>query len=57
MQAITKNIEWEFTDRKVTAWGGMRLFKEFLDHIEIRKILNQDCLRPVRIVVMILRRL
>lgn len=42
MQAITKNIEWEFTDRKVTAWGGMRLFKEFLDRIEIRKILNES---------------
>ena len=26
MQAITKNISWEFTDKKVTAWGGMRMF-------------------------------
>lgn len=44
MQAITKNISWEFTDRKVTAWGGMRMFKEFLDRTEIRKILGESCL-------------
>jgi len=44
MQAITKNISWEFTDRKVTAWGGMRMFKEFLDRTEIRKVLEESCL-------------
>ncbi len=44
MQAITKNISWEFTDRKVTAWGGMRMFKEFLDRTEIRKALEESCL-------------
>ena len=44
MQAITKNIQWEFTDRKVTAWGGMRMFKEFLDRTEIRKVLEESCL-------------
>jgi len=42
MQAITKNISWEFTDRKVTAWGGMRMFKEFLDRTEIRKALEES---------------
>ena len=47
MQAITKNISWEFTDRKVTAWGGTRMFKEFLDRTEIRKVLEESCLlRP-----------
>lgn len=42
MQAITKNISWEFTDRKVTAWGGMRMFKEFLDRTEIRRVLGES---------------
>lgn len=42
MRAITKNMEWEFTDRKVTAWGGMRMFKEFLDKIEIIKALGNS---------------
>ncbi len=47
MQAITKNIQWEFTGRKVTAWGGMRMFKEFLDRTEIRKVIEESCLpRP-----------
>jgi DNA-directed RNA polymerase subunit N (RpoN/RPB10) len=44
MQEITKNIQWEFTDKKVTAWGGMRMFKEFLDRTEIKKVLGESCL-------------
>ena len=41
MQELAKNIAWEFTDRKVTAWGGMRVFKEFLDRTGIREVLGE----------------
>ena len=27
MQELTRNIPWEFTDKLVTPWGGMRLMK------------------------------
>ena len=37
-----RNIEWKFTDRKVTAWGGMRMFKEFLDKTGIREELRRS---------------
>jgi hypothetical protein len=37
MQTVVPNIPWEFTDRQVTAWGGMRLFKAFLDRTGIRE--------------------
>ena len=40
MQEISKNIGWEFTDRTVTPWGGMRMFKEFLDKTGIREELK-----------------
>ena len=41
MQAIAENIPWEFTDRTVTAWGGMRMFKSFLDKTGIREELRR----------------
>lgn len=41
MQEITENIPWEFTDRTVTAWGGMRMFKAFLDKTGIREELGK----------------
>lgn len=37
---MTQNIGWEFTDKKVTPWGGMRMFKEFLDRSGIREQLR-----------------
>jgi DNA-directed RNA polymerase subunit N (RpoN/RPB10) len=40
MHEITGNIEWEFSDKKVTPWGGMRVFKEFLDRSGIREQLR-----------------
>ena len=40
MQKISRNIGWEFTDRVVTPWGGMRMFKEFLDKTGIRQELG-----------------
>ena len=42
MQAIQKNIAWEFTDKKVTPWGGLLPFKEFLDRTKIREILKES---------------
>ena len=41
MREISKNIEWEFTDKTVTPWGGMRMFKEFLDKTGIREVLRE----------------
>ena len=40
MQEIIKNLEWEFTEKKVTPWGGMRMFKQFLDRSGIREQLR-----------------
>lgn len=40
MQEISRNIPWEFTDKVVTPWGGMRMFKEFLDKTGIREELR-----------------
>lgn len=40
MQEMTQNIGWEFTDKKVTPWGGMRMFKQFLDRSGIREQLR-----------------
>jgi len=37
---VTQNIAFEYTDRPVSAWGGMRLMKELIDHSEIRKCLG-----------------
>jgi hypothetical protein len=44
VQLIEKNIDWEFTDKKVTAWGGLRPFKEFLDRTNIRQVLKESAL-------------
>ncbi len=30
-----KVSEWAFTDKQITAWGGMRVLKEFIDRTEI----------------------
>jgi hypothetical protein len=37
MREMSVNISWEFTEKKVTSWGGMRMFKEFLDRTGIRE--------------------
>lgn len=42
MQEIRKNIAWEFTDKKVTPWGGLRPFKQFLDRTNIRTVLEES---------------
>lgn len=34
------NLPIEYSSKKVTPWGGMRLMKEFLDRTEIRSFLN-----------------
>lgn len=44
--AITTNIPWAFTERQVTAWGGMRLFKTFWDRTGIRAALSAAGLPP-----------
>jgi hypothetical protein len=44
VQPIQTNIAWEFTDKKVTPWGGLRPFKEFLDRTNIRKVLEESAL-------------
>lgn len=44
MQALTRNISWEFTDKEVTAWGGMRMFKEFYDRTGIREEMRRIAL-------------
>jgi hypothetical protein len=44
MQTITKNIEWQFSDKEVTAWGGMRMFKEFYDRTGMRDELKRMAL-------------
>jgi hypothetical protein len=41
MQAEIANIAYEFTDKKVTPWGGMLLMKEFLDRIGIREEMSK----------------
>ncbi len=44
MQALTRNISWEFTDKEVTAWGGMRMFKEFYDRTGMREEMRRIAL-------------
>ena len=44
MQALTRNISWEFSDKDVTAWGGMRMFKEFYDRTGMREELRKIAL-------------
>jgi hypothetical protein len=40
MRSVGVNIPWEFTEKEVTSWGGMRMFKEFLDRTGIREKLE-----------------
>ena len=40
MLAKQRNIAWEFTNREVTPWGGMRVFKEFYDRTGMREQLT-----------------
>ena len=42
MQALTRNISWEFTNKEVTAWGGMRMFKDFYDRTGMREEDQRD---------------
>jgi hypothetical protein len=35
-----KEIRVEFTDQKVTAWGGMKLMKDMLDSIGIKEFMG-----------------
>lgn len=44
MQTKMKNIEWQFSDKEVTAWGGMRMFKEYYDRTGIREELRRMAL-------------
>ena len=37
---MVKEIQVEFTDKKVTAWGGMKLMKDMLDNIGIREFMG-----------------
>jgi hypothetical protein len=41
MQTGMANIAWEFTDKKVTPWGGLRVMKEFLDRIKIKEKMQE----------------
>ena len=36
---MVKDIQVEFTDKKVTAWGGMKLMKDMLDSIGIKEFM------------------
>jgi hypothetical protein len=36
-----QNIEWEYTEKQVSPWGGMRLMKELLDNSGIREELKK----------------
>jgi hypothetical protein len=47
MHEKTANISWEFTDKKITPWGGLRFFKEFVDRTKIKEELSHCALpRP-----------
>ncbi|HWY33145.1 MAG TPA: IS1380 family transposase [Nitrosopumilaceae archaeon] len=37
---MVKEIKVEFTDQKVTAWGGMKLMKDMLDNIGIKEFMS-----------------
>lgn len=37
---MVKNIEFEYSDRPLSAWGGMRLMKELIDKVAIRDYLS-----------------
>ena len=34
----SKNIDWEYSSKPVTSWGGMRLMKEMVDKVGFREI-------------------
>jgi hypothetical protein len=36
-----KNIDWEYSSKPVSSWGGMRLMKEMLDRVGIREKLSE----------------
>lgn len=38
---MVEEIKVVFTDKKVTAWGGMKLMKNMIDSIGIRKIMSE----------------
>ena len=38
---MVKEIKVEFTDQKVTAWGGMKLMKDLLDNIGIKEFMSE----------------
>jgi hypothetical protein len=38
---MVKEIKVEFTDQKVTAWGGMKLMKDMLDNIGIKEFMSE----------------
>jgi len=38
---MVENINFEYTDRAVSAWGGMRLMKELIDKTRIREKLQE----------------
>jgi hypothetical protein len=47
MSKEISNIRWEFTDKPITPWGGLRLMKEFIDRTGIREQLRATWLpRP-----------
>src|ERR1039457_3698925 len=37
---MVKEIQVEFTDKKVTAWGGMKLMKDMVDSIGIKEFMS-----------------
>lgn len=37
---MVEELKVEFTDKQVTAWGGMKLMKDMLDSIGIREYLS-----------------
>ena len=37
---MVENIKFEYTDRPVTSWGGMRLMKSLIDQTGIREYLQ-----------------
>lgn len=36
-----RNIDWEYSSKPVSSWGGMRLMKELLDKAEVREMLAE----------------
>jgi len=38
---LSKGLPWGFSDKKITAWGGMRVFQEFLGKLRWEEALQQ----------------